>query len=240
MPKAMRTCTCGKVVHVRKNPCDCGHVFPKKGAVVMAEAINAAPKQAQVKVAKSTQTPVPDSSSANVGYTPAQADRIKELQNHINDLEKTMEKREKVWEARLQAQETKLAKFFSHQAHLITERAYVKFGGKGQLYYSKEFGDDRKMFKEQSDETGIFIFPALPDRSSEFPDGNSDEAIQRAAEVVVANREPVERDLKGDGVIIDDVMSFSYAVPVEVEKEVEAPTVANAVNHVKFLIGEAQ
>lgn len=245
MAKAHRDCpNCGTNVHVRKNPCNCGHVFAKKSAApaqVVTEtprATTAAPKQAQAKVAQTVATP--DSSPANQVYTPAQVERIKELQNHVTDLEKTLEKRDKVWEARLAKIETQYKKFYAGQAQLIYQRAFEYFGGKGDLYHSPEHGDNPKLFKAQSDETGVFIPPAVPDRSSEYPEGPAtDEMIQKTAEVMISHRTPQERDLKGDGVIIDDVMSFSYATPLE-EKEVEAPTLQNAIDHVKFLTGEAQ
>lgn len=250
MPKAMRNCgSCGALNHVRKAVCECGQAFPKKGVALVAaatEAINAASKQAQVKVTKVAQTvATPDSSPANQVYTPVQMARITELQNHVTDLEKTLEKRDKVWEARLAKIETQYKKFYAGQAQLIYQRAFEYFGGKGDLYHSPEHGDNPKLFKAQSDETGVFIPPAVPDRSSEYPEGPAtDEMIQKTAEVMISHRTPQERDLKGDGVIIDDVMSFSYAVPVELkdekEEEVAAPTLQNAIDHVKFLTGEAQ
>lgn len=243
MPKAMRNCgSCGALNHVRRAVCECGQAFPKKGAapiVQTSKAVNAAPKSATVTVApKRAADPTPDSSSA---YTAPQLDRIKELQNHIADLERAMEKRDKVWEAKIEQITVQYKKFYASQGQLLWQRAFEYFGGKGDLYYSKEHGDNPKLFKAQSDETGVFIPPALPDRSSEVLGESgelTDEMIKKTAEVMLTHRAPQERDLKGDGVIIDDVMSFSYAVPVEVETE--APTVANAVDHVKFLIGEAQ
>jgi hypothetical protein len=162
------------------------------------------------------------------------------LQNHIGDLEKTMEKREKAWEARLARIETQYKRFYSGQAELIYQRAFEYFGGKGNLYYS-EHGDNPKLFKAQSDETGVFIPPAVPDRSSEYPEGPAtDEMIQKTAEVMVSHHTPQERDLKGDGVIIDDVMSFTYAVPVEKGVLSETPpldALSAAKAHVDFLIG---
>lgn len=237
MPKAMRTCgNCGVLVHVRKNPCFCGNVFPKKGIAPVVETprVTAPIASKQAKVAQTTIAP--DSSPA---YSSTQVNRILELQNHINDLERTMEKRDKAWEAKLVQIENQYRKFYAFQGELIYQRAFEYFGGKGSLYYSKEHGDNPKLFKGQSDEAGVFIVPALPDRSSEFPEGPAtDDMIQHAAEVMISYRAPQERDLKGDGVIIDDVMSFNYATPVTLSEEKEAPTVANAIEHVKFLIGE--
>lgn len=230
MPKAMRTCVCGKVIHVRKNPCDCGHVFPKKNAPV-------APSTPRVQVTQTAPVEAPYSPPANEAPSGRLLADFQNLQNYVRDLEKQMDAKDKKWEAKLAHVELQYKKFYTHQAYLIYQRAFEYFGGKGDLYYSKEHGDNPKLFKAQSDETGVFIPPSIMDRTSEYPEGPAtDEMIEKTAEAMVEYRTPIERDLNGDGIMLDDVMSFSYAGPVVIESP--TPTVENAVEHVKFLIGD--
>lgn len=202
MPRAHRACpSCSALNHVRKLSCGCGFVFPKK---VKPERII---------------TPVssPANNSDSQCVPPTVIDNslyrhMNELTNYVGTLEKELDKLKENYDKRIAEIENKWRKFYNYRAQAIYQQAFAYFGGKGDLYYTKEHGDNPKLFKPIADEDGVFIPPPINDEEyADLPAGEpSDEKMMEVIEGLLTTREPLESDLENGGRIVDDIMSFTY------------------------------
>lgn len=208
MPRAYRPCpNCDELAHARRLQCaKCGHTFEKKPPK---------PKFVPVVAPQPSISPANDGSYEVVrvlGDDNKLKTTVAQLSEYVGTLEKQLDSMQEDYEKRIAGIELQFKKWYNFQALKIYQRAYEYFGGKGDLYYSKEHGDNPEMFKTHADETGVFIPPTIPDVSHEYPSGEpSDAKKKEVIGVLLENRAPLESDLLTQGVVVEDIMSFTYS-----------------------------
>lgn len=190
-----------------------------KTAPKTSETVSAAPKaegQARVLPARPKgKGPKVTTVKEAIRATPGVSDeRVIALQNYVETLERGVEKVKEAMTDLEKRVEKKWKDWYNFQVELIYQRAFEQLGGEGQLYLS-EHGANKRLFNPDL----TFKAPALPDRSSEYPEEPTEEKMRAVAN---GNFAP----------------QVNTSEPVEVQ-QTPAPTVEDGIRRVKLITGEA-